>query len=69
MRTATGLHANLAARLDIALELRDPATPLQPLAPHRPLGAIHAVYLKNLLRHVHAHTSKLHDDLSSFRDW
>jgi hypothetical protein len=64
-----GLHTDLTAWLDVALELRDPAAPLQPLAPHRPLGAIHTVYLKDLLGQVHTHASKLHDDPSSFRDW
>ena len=43
MRAAAGLHANLAARLDVVLELRDPATTPQPLAPDRPLAAIDAV--------------------------
>jgi hypothetical protein len=62
-------HADLTARFDVAFELRDPAAPLQSLAPDRLLGTIHAVYLKDLLGQVHTHTSKLHDDSSSFRDW
>jgi hypothetical protein len=53
----------------MTLELADPAVTLQPLAPHRSLGAIHAVYLKDLLGQIHTHASKLHDDSSSFRDW
>jgi len=53
----------------MTLELGDPAVTLQPLAPDRPLGAIDAVYLKDLLGQIHAHTSKLRDDSSSFRDW
>jgi hypothetical protein len=47
----------------------DTGATLQPLAPRQPLGAIDAVYLKDLLGQIHAHTSKLHDDPSSFRDW
>jgi hypothetical protein len=37
----------------------DPAAKLQPLVPHRSLGAIDAVYLKDRLGPIHAHTSKL----------
>ena len=64
-----GLHADLAARLNVTLELGDPATARQPPAPDRPFGAIDAVHLEDLLGQIHAHTSKLHDDSSSFRDW
>jgi hypothetical protein len=68
MRTAARLHPNLAARLGLTLEFGDSAITLEPLTPNRPLGAIDAVYLKDLLGQIHTHTSKLHDDLSSFRD-
>ena len=67
MRAAARLHADFAAAFDVTFELRDPAATLQPLAPDRLFGTIHAVYLKDLLRQIHAHASKLHDS-SSFRD-
>jgi hypothetical protein len=69
MRAPARLHTDFTPRLDMTLELGDPAATLQPLAPHRSLGAINAVYLKDLLGQIHTHASKLHDDPSSFRDW
>ena len=69
MRAAARFHADLAARLDITLEIPNPAASLQPLAPRRPLCAIDAMHLEDLLRQIHTHARKLHDDLSPFRDW
>jgi hypothetical protein len=69
MRAAARFHADLAARLDVTLEIRDPAASLQPLAPRRPLRAIDAMHLEDLLRQIHTHAGKLHDDLSPVRDW
>jgi hypothetical protein len=69
MRATASLHADLTAWLDVTLQVRDPAGPLQTLAPGRTLCAIDAVHLEDLLGQIHTHASKLHDDPSSFRDW
>jgi hypothetical protein len=69
MRAATSRHAELTAWLDVTLQVRDSADPLQTLAPGRTLCAIDALHPEYLLGQVHTHVRKLHVDPSSFRDW
>src|SRR6516165_1243084 len=60
MRAAASFHADLDAWFHVLLDLLNPATTLQPLAPNRALSTIDAVQLKDVLRKIHPNPSKLH---------
>jgi hypothetical protein len=60
MCAAAGFHANLDAWFYVLLDLLNPATTLQTLAPNRALSTIDAVQLKDVLRKIHPNPSKLH---------